>query len=167
VEPLNNCCIEVDTVDVEYYMELKRRVLESAYARDIEWSDTVGECPHPDAFFTEYAFVVCNAGMREQIARQIFIKVIRAKRESLRIRVVRWRAHPGQSIENGDLYNWLSDSTNSLLSLRDAGVDNEPHIPLVGGEECAPACAQHLGVVVPATDLQMRCTKRVHAQLRQ
>jgi hypothetical protein len=57
------------------YVELRRIVVDSGYAADIEWAENVGAPTDADAFALEHAFVVCNSGMKAQIATVIFHKV--------------------------------------------------------------------------------------------
>lgn len=57
------------------YRALRVRVIEAGFADDITWAQTVCFPSHPTAFAVEYAFVICNSGMRATVARQIFDRV--------------------------------------------------------------------------------------------
>lgn len=59
----------------EQYLLLKDFLLEAGYAGEIQWAETVGPPRDSWAFFCEYAWVVINSGMRNQIARKIWEKV--------------------------------------------------------------------------------------------
>lgn len=60
---------------VAEYLTLKRAIIARGYAEMIEWSEGLKPVADPDLFWEEYAWVVLNSGMKEQIARQIWEKV--------------------------------------------------------------------------------------------
>jgi hypothetical protein len=62
-------------MDAGTYLDLKREIIERGYADDVTWAEGVGECPSADDFQREHAFVVCNSGMRAQVAVPIFRRV--------------------------------------------------------------------------------------------
>lgn len=78
----------------EKYLDLKQAVIDRGYQHDIEWAENVKQCTSSDAFFIEYVFVVCNSGMKAQIARQIFNRII----DAMKGRTSLWGAfkHPGK-----------------------------------------------------------------------
>lgn len=57
------------------YLDLRARVEKAGFGPDIEWAQTVKEPVLPVAFFSEYAWVLLNSGMREQVARIIWERV--------------------------------------------------------------------------------------------
>jgi hypothetical protein len=59
------------------YRALRARVADAGYAHDIEWAQTVGPPASAVDFALEYTYVVCNSGMKQQIARKIYDKIIR------------------------------------------------------------------------------------------
>ncbi|MFM0265493.1 hypothetical protein [Paraburkholderia sediminicola] len=63
---------------LERYQQLRLEVCERGYAGDIEWAETVSAPDTAELFAREYVFVVCNSGMRAQIADVIFRKVMTA-----------------------------------------------------------------------------------------
>ena len=74
-------------MEQEFYLDLKTQIIARGYSCDIEWSENVK--PPEDAynFLGEYIFVICNSGMKAQIATQIFNKIILAIREGVPV----WR----------------------------------------------------------------------------
>lgn len=60
---------------VARYLEIRRAVVAAGYGLDIGWSEGIRPPGHPDAFALEVAYVICNSGMRWQIARGIYIRV--------------------------------------------------------------------------------------------
>lgn len=64
-----------NVMKTETYLELKQLVISYGHERDVTWAETVGECKTADDFAREHAFVVCNSGMKAQIARKIFDRV--------------------------------------------------------------------------------------------
>jgi hypothetical protein len=66
---------------VAQYLALRGRVVAAGHQDMIDWSEGLGPVMDPDDFWEEYAWVVLNSGMREQIARQIWERVRPAVRE--------------------------------------------------------------------------------------
>lgn len=60
------------------YQQLRRNICDSGYAGEIKWAETVAAPENAEYFAQEYAFVVCNSGMKAQIARVIYDKVMAA-----------------------------------------------------------------------------------------
>jgi hypothetical protein len=60
------------------YLGFRRTLVDMGYADDIQWAQTVARPLNADAFVREYIFVVCNSGMKAQIAAGIYRKVISA-----------------------------------------------------------------------------------------
>lgn len=65
-------------MDAKAYFDLKQEIISRGYADDVTWSENVEECQSADEFAREHAFVVCNSGMKAQIAVQIFRRVVSA-----------------------------------------------------------------------------------------
>ena len=51
------------------------RVIEAAGFDDLTWAQSLGPPTSAEAFVTELAFVICNSGMKNEIARAIFERV--------------------------------------------------------------------------------------------
>lgn len=62
-------------MNVEKYLDLKTELVDAGYASEIEWSESIKPVADSLAFWQEFAWVVLNSGMREQIARQIWNRV--------------------------------------------------------------------------------------------
>jgi len=60
------------------YLELRNSVVASGYGGDIEWAESVKAPADVMVFTCEYIFVVCNSGMKAQIAKAIFDRVMTA-----------------------------------------------------------------------------------------
>jgi len=60
------------------YLDLKQAVIDHGFIDDITWAKNIKPCMDPWKFCLEYIFVVCNSGMKSQIARQIFNKILGA-----------------------------------------------------------------------------------------
>ena len=76
------------------YLNLKQAIIDKGYEDDIQWAENVKPCTSSDAFLIEFVFVICNSGMKAQIARQIFDRLIQA----MKSRTSLWDAfkHPGK-----------------------------------------------------------------------
>lgn len=86
------------------YLTLKEQIISKGYEDDITWAENVKPCTSSDVFLIEFTFVVCNSGMKAQIARQIFNRLIDAMKSRGEISL--WDAfkHPGKLAAIG--YVW-------------------------------------------------------------
>lgn len=63
---------------VSDYLAIRKRVIEAGYGGELEWVEERRFSDDAELFLLEYIYVVLNAGMREQVARSIYEKVIGA-----------------------------------------------------------------------------------------
>lgn len=63
------------TGSVEWYLALRRQLTELGYEDEAEWAENIKPVSDADDFWREFAWVVLNSGMKEQIARKIWNKV--------------------------------------------------------------------------------------------
>jgi len=63
-------------MDANKYLDLKQAIIDKGYEADITWAENVKPPDDAHDFLSEYIFVVCNSGMKSQIARVIFDKII-------------------------------------------------------------------------------------------
>lgn len=68
-------------MDLDQYLALRSEIVARGYGGDIDWAEAVTGPDNAEAFAIEHAFVVCNSGMKAQIARSIFERVKRALQE--------------------------------------------------------------------------------------
>lgn len=54
------------------YFDLKAAVLARGFAPEVDWASDIQPCATADDFAREHCFVVCNSGMKAQIAVKIF-----------------------------------------------------------------------------------------------
>lgn len=59
----------------ERYGRLYARLFEMGYGPELDWAASGDRCASADDFAFEHAYVVCNSGMKAQIARAIFDRV--------------------------------------------------------------------------------------------
>ncbi len=64
----------------EKYLDLKQSIIDKGFEPDIEWAENLKICDNPIDFCFEYIFVVCNSGMKSQIAIGIYKKICKAIR---------------------------------------------------------------------------------------
>lgn len=69
--------IPMDAVigSLAWYLAVKERVADAGYAHETAWAETLTPVADPLTFWTEFAWVVLNSGMKEQIARKIWARV--------------------------------------------------------------------------------------------
>lgn len=58
----------------EWY-SLKEKITAAGYGSDVRWAEELRPCSNATDFSREHAFVVCNSGMRAQVAVPIFRRV--------------------------------------------------------------------------------------------
>lgn len=59
-------------------MALKKRLEAEGYADEIKWAENLKWCENADDFFSEYMWVVLSSGMKNQIARIIQGRILKA-----------------------------------------------------------------------------------------
>jgi len=65
----------------EIFMELKQRVISAGYGDEIAWQESLKLCDNADEFFAQYMWVVLSSGMKNQIARLIETRILKAWHE--------------------------------------------------------------------------------------
>ena len=65
-------------MDALQYLTLKERIIDAGYENDVTWADNVKPPNDVYDFLFEFIFVVCNSGMKAQIAVGIYRKIIEA-----------------------------------------------------------------------------------------
>lgn len=63
------------TCSLAWYLAVKSQVASAGYAHEAEWAQSLVPVSDPHIFWTEFAWVVLNSGMKEQIARKIWNRV--------------------------------------------------------------------------------------------
>lgn len=63
------------SVDVIHYKSLRREITNRGYGHEIDWAQNVSEVSDPLFFWREYAWVVLNSGMKNQVAAGIWQRV--------------------------------------------------------------------------------------------
>jgi hypothetical protein len=60
------------------YIQLKDQLIKKGYLDEIAWAENITPCDTAFRFAAEYAYVVCNSGMKQQIAAEIYKRLWRA-----------------------------------------------------------------------------------------
>ncbi|MBT4292500.1 hypothetical protein HOD41_07390 [bacterium] len=62
----------------EKYLDLKQEIIDRGYSGEIDWSEDI-ELPKDSAdFVLQFIWVVCNSGMKNQIAEIIYKRILQA-----------------------------------------------------------------------------------------
>ena len=72
-------------MDKSQYIQLKEKLISAGYQKEIEWAENIKPCEDAESFFCEYSWVVLNSGMKEQIARIIWERILQAIKKGDRI----------------------------------------------------------------------------------
>jgi hypothetical protein len=62
-------------LDLAGYLALRRRICAEGFTDEVAWSEGLTEVADPLCFWREYAWVVLNSGIRNQVARSIWNRV--------------------------------------------------------------------------------------------
>jgi len=62
-------------MNVSLYLQLKKELIRRGYQDEIKWSENIKPCQNSLDFFCEYAWVVINSGMKNQVAQVIWDRV--------------------------------------------------------------------------------------------
>lgn len=65
-------------MELAEYLGVRAELVRRGFGDDIKWAESVGAPANAELFAQEHAFVVCNSGMRAQIAAMIYRKVMGA-----------------------------------------------------------------------------------------
>ena len=60
------------------YLDLKQAIISQGYERDVTWAENVKKCKESVEFCQQYIFVICNSGMKAQIAAVIYQRILQA-----------------------------------------------------------------------------------------
>lgn len=60
---------------LEQYLELREKIVDMGYGGEVEWAQGVQPPATAEDLWREYAWVVLNSGMRNQVAESIWVKV--------------------------------------------------------------------------------------------
>ncbi len=126
------------------YLELKAKVIEAGYKKEIAWAESIKPCTLAGQFFNEYIWIVLNSGMKEQIARKIFDKITLARFNGIPISDVfnhtgkvvaieRMRTHYRKTFNN---YKKAEDKLAFLESLPWVGGITKYHLAKNLGIDC-------------------------------
>lgn len=63
---------------LEWYLSIREAVISRGYAREVDWAQSIQPVSCSFEFWCEFAWVVLNSGMREQVARGIWRRVFPA-----------------------------------------------------------------------------------------
>lgn len=77
------------------YLDVKDKVIAAGYADEIDWAQGLKPVTDPFVFFCEYGWVICNSGMKFQVAKVIWVRVKAALHNGEHVRTA--FKHPGKS----------------------------------------------------------------------
>ena len=128
----------------ETYTQLKNAIVERGYERDIEWAKTVTAPRSAEDFALEIIFVICNSGMKAQIARPIYERIVDALLSGRPAKDA--FGHPGKSgaiqsiwtnrLQLFWLYEFASDKLAFIETLPWIGPITKFHVAKNFGVDC-------------------------------
>lgn len=102
------------------YMDLKEKVRAAGYAHEIDWAEELAPIQSSWRFFLEYIWVVVNSGMKEQIARKIYKRILDALEEDKMPPTVFGHKAKAQA-----MVEVLANLTDTFHKYRSIGSDEE------------------------------------------
>jgi len=126
------------------YLDLKQAIIERGYSGEIDWAEDVQKPNDSADFVLQFIWVVCNSGMKNQIAEKIYKRILEAICDHRDISEV--FGHKGKVsaiksiIKNQkDLFKKYQDSKNKIEyceSLPWIGGITKYHLAKNLGEDC-------------------------------
>ena len=110
----------INKADIEtlQYIQLRQKLIDKGYKREIEWCENVQKCKDMYEFFAQYIWVVLNAGMRNQIAEVIADKVYTALANGVDINTVFGHKGKCKAIMK------VKENMEDIYAIITAGADN-------------------------------------------
>ncbi|GAH46725.1 unnamed protein product, partial [marine sediment metagenome] len=68
----------------KFYLKLKSELINRGYKQEIDWAENLQPCDSAMDFFTGYMWVVINSGLKAQIARIIYDRIVAAMQKDKR-----------------------------------------------------------------------------------
>lgn len=65
-------------MDLKTYLDLKDEIIKRGFIDEINWSEDIKPCQDSTEFCIQFIWVVCNSGMKNQIAEKIYKKILQA-----------------------------------------------------------------------------------------
>lgn len=62
-------------MNIEHYKQLREDLVKEGYGEELLWASGIQKCRDHRLFFQEYAWVVLNSGMKNQVAEKIWHRV--------------------------------------------------------------------------------------------
>jgi hypothetical protein len=100
-------------MNIEQYLNLKDFIINAGYEDEIFWAETVRFPKDALSFFCEYAWVVINSGMKNQIAHKIWHRVTGALYSGIPVFSV--FRHPGKAAAIQKVWDKREDYFQSLI----------------------------------------------------
>lgn len=82
------------------YEQMKKTLIERGYSSEIEWANNIKQPETSLYFFCEYAWVILNSGMKEQIADKIWGKICDAINRDDKVNTVFNHAGKSKAIQD-------------------------------------------------------------------
>ncbi len=60
------------------YLDIKQKIIDRGYSGEIDWAEDLKQCTDSATFCQEFIWIVCNSGMKNQIAAKIYEKILNA-----------------------------------------------------------------------------------------
>lgn len=71
-------------MDSKFYLKLKSELINRGYKGEIEWAENLELCNSAIDFFAKYMWVVISSGLKNQVARIIYDRIVVAMKQGKR-----------------------------------------------------------------------------------
>ena len=62
----------------EKYLDLKAEIIKKGYSDEVDWAEDLKQCTDSATFCQQFIWVVCNSGMKNQVAFKIYERILHA-----------------------------------------------------------------------------------------
>lgn len=89
-----------ELVTPDKYLGLKSELTKRGFESELKWANTITPPPSAEDFAAEIIFVICNSGMKAQIARPLYERIMRALTTQIPVAAVFGHAGKAAAIES-------------------------------------------------------------------
>jgi ribonucleotide reductase beta subunit family protein with ferritin-like domain len=126
------------------YLDIKQEIINRGYSGEIDWSEDVKQPADSADFVLQFIWVVCNSGMKNQIAEKIYKKILTAICDHVDISDVFGHEHKVKSIKEviknqKEIFKKFQESDNKIefcKSLPHIGNITKYHLAKNLGVDC-------------------------------
>lgn len=135
-------------MDTPTYRKLKTELIKLGYGEEIEWAKNLRPCTNAFDFWVEYSWVVVSSGIKNQVARIVWNRILNAMIDGGRVSDVYGHKAKAAAIEQ--MWNLQAETFREYLGANDK-ISFLANLPWIG-EITKFHLAKNLGIPVCKPD---------------